>query len=119
MAAGPHVLIVEDQWLIAEDQASGLRSGGYRIAGPVPSVERAMRLLDSQQVDAALLDICVNDGDSYAVADRLAAASIPFAFLSGLPNHIIPVHLRNIEFLPKPVPNDTLLSTVRKLLTGR
>ncbi|WP_168879260.1 response regulator [Rhizobium sp. P28RR-XV] len=76
------VLIVEDEYFIAADLADVLRQEGYDIVGPAPSVDRALELMESVRPIAAVLDIQLNEEQSYPIADKLAASKIPFLFLT-------------------------------------
>lgn len=109
------ILIVEDEGLIADDYASTLSQAGYRIVGPYPSVETALAAVESQPVDAALLDIQLHDEMSFPIAERLQRQNIPFAFLSGYGRQHLPPEVASCEFLPKPVAKAALLATVRKI----
>ncbi|WP_026789673.1 response regulator [Pleomorphomonas oryzae] len=109
------ILIVEDEWLIAEDYASTLHQAGYRIVGPYPSVEEGIAAVDAEPVDAALLDIQLQDEMSFPVAERLQERNIPFAFLSGYSRQHLPPKLASCELVPKPVAQRTLLATVKKI----
>lgn len=109
------ILIIEDEWLIAEDYASTLSEAGYRIVGPFPSVEAGIAAVEAEQVDAALLDVQLQDEMSFPVADRLQKRNIPFAFLSGYSRQHLPPELGSCELVPKPVAQRTLLATVRKI----
>ena len=48
------LLVVEDTFLIAMQLQMDLKSLGYSVAGPAPSVERAFKILDREPVKAAL-----------------------------------------------------------------
>ena len=79
----PRVLIVEDEMLIAmmlKDQVTRL---GYRVIGPASRVERAVRLIENEEIEAALLDVNVAGEKVDPVAQELRHRGIPFAFVSG------------------------------------
>ncbi|MEN2980616.1 response regulator [Tistrella bauzanensis] len=116
MARRARVLIVEDEWVVAEDHAWQLRRAGYDIAGPIPDVAAALRLLDGAPIDVAILDVWLRGENSYALADRLNRGAIPFAFVSGLSAGDLPPHLRPHPMLSKPVLPDTLRAMVDMLL---
>jgi CheY-like chemotaxis protein len=83
VARNSRVLVVEDEWLIADEVCHQLLKAGYRVVGPVPSVHEALSFIGEDEVDAALLDYRLNDKDSCQIAEELAAHDIPFAFLTG------------------------------------
>jgi CheY-like chemotaxis protein len=62
----PRVLVVEDESLIAFSLEQRLRKGGAIIVGPFASGSEARAALNGDApVDAAILDIKLNDGDVY------------------------------------------------------
>lgn len=80
---GQHVLIVEDEFLIAMDLAETVRDAGAEVVGPAASVSESLRLLSSQQVTVAVLDINLGAELSLIVAERLSQDQIPFVYYSG------------------------------------
>ncbi len=51
------ILIVEDEFMISEDIAMRLLDFGYSVAGVAPSADKALKILQKENVDIALLDI--------------------------------------------------------------
>jgi len=115
METKTRVLVVEDEWLIAEDHVSSLKDAGFEIVGPASSVKTALRLIQNEHIDVALLDIGLNGETSYPIADVLKARGVPFAFLSGFVDKDIPVHLRGCRILAKPAATASLISLTREL----
>lgn len=115
-ARNDRVLVVEDEWLIANEVCHQLLKAGYRVVGPVPSVHEALSFID--EVDAALLDYRLRDENSCQIAEELAAHDIPFAFLTGY-------DLKEIEYcrkffcLQKPFSPEMLLKMMDALLEKR
>jgi len=55
---GCHVLVVEDEFMLAEDMSQELAEAGAIVIGPAQSLERAIELLAASGiVDAAVLDV--------------------------------------------------------------
>lgn len=78
------VLVVEDEYLIAVSLRDHLHAVGSTVIGPVPSVEKATRLIESNpRIDVAILDINLGGVMVYPVADILLTRKIPFVFASG------------------------------------
>src|SRR3954463_7544686 len=77
------ILVVEDEALIAMDLERIVRCAGCEVLGPVGRAEEALRLAAGGRPDAAILDIKLSDGDSFAVADALARRRVPFVFVTG------------------------------------
>lgn len=83
---GLRVLVVEDDWLIAEVLCQELQDSGAEVLGPAPSLTDALGLLDEHGLpDAAVLDVELKDAKSYPVAERLTAGQVPVVFTTGRP----------------------------------
>jgi CheY-like chemotaxis protein len=78
------ILVVEDEYLIAATLSDHLEGVGSIVIGPVPSVEKAMKVIASNsKIEAAILDVNLGGAMAYPVADALLARNIPFVFTSG------------------------------------
>ena len=84
------VLVVEDEPLIAFDVADHLREAGFEVVGPAASVSAALKLLESQGCDLAVLDVNLGRETAAPIADVLATKSLPFVALSGYSNDQLP-----------------------------
>ena len=82
--AGRRILVVEDEYLIATEIKRWLQAAGSEVLGPVPSVDRALDLIEERRPDAAVLDVNLGGGDTaYSVADKLGGLGIPYLFATG------------------------------------
>lgn len=77
------VLIVEDDPIIAIDFEDRLLGFGVKSVRTVGSVGQALAAIAARAPDFALLDVELGREKSFAVAERLAAAQIPFVFVTG------------------------------------
>ena len=80
---GRQVMIVEDEMLLAMELETLLMDLGCGVIGPVPSVARALALLDQQRPDAAILDVNLNGQTALPVAAALNAQHVPFMLATG------------------------------------
>lgn len=99
----PRVLVMEDEWIIAEQLEIALTEGGFEVIGPVGHIDAAIGLLEDGPIEAAVLDINLHDEPTFAFAARLAASDIPFVFVSGYSRVNLPAALRTRPLLPKPI----------------
>ncbi|WP_372836765.1 response regulator [Puniceibacterium confluentis] len=60
--AGLKVLIVEDEPFIALDLAYGVEEAGGIPLGPASSIAQALRLIENELPDAAIVDVDLPDG---------------------------------------------------------
>ncbi|MEI9405698.1 response regulator [Mesorhizobium argentiipisi] len=110
------VLVVEDEWLVAEEHRYVLEEAGFGIVGPVPSVKLAIKLIETEAISAAVLDIGLNGETSAPLVPHLQHRKIPFVFVSGYTPSDVPEMLRAYPFLAKPVVATALVSALNKML---
>jgi two-component SAPR family response regulator len=101
--SGLKVLIVEDQFLIADDLSRAVTRLGAMVVGPCPTVAIAQATLADQPVDFAVLDLNLRGDQVFPVAEELARRAIPFAFATGYEAWVIPPEFQDRPLLHKPV----------------
>src|SRR5580692_13038378 len=77
------VLVVEDDPIIAMDLEDTILGFGVKTVRVAANVSRALAHIAERAPDFALLDIGLVQEKSFAVAERLEALGIPFAFVTG------------------------------------
>lgn len=60
-----------------------LRELGCEVVGPVARLDEAIRLAESEPLDGAIVDVELQDGSAFPVADRLLERGVPFVFATG------------------------------------
>jgi CheY-like chemotaxis protein len=80
---GLHVLLVEDEALVAMMLENMLDDLGCTVVGPAGRLDEAQDLLDKEEIDAAILDINLAGEKVFPVADRLESNDVPFVFATG------------------------------------
>lgn len=89
-----HILIVEDDPLVAGELAMTVeRAGGY-VVGPVACVPEALNLLGSEMISGAVLNAELTDRDITSVALDLVRRAVPFVIQAaiGLPAELASAH---------------------------
>lgn len=113
---GLSVLIVEDNFLLAEVTKGLLEDSGCRVVGPVGRLESGLKLAQDEQLDGALLDIDLHGEYSFAIAEVLRERGVPFMFVTGYEDlNIVPSSLRSATRLDKPVPDDQLIDSLAEM----
>ena len=80
------ILVVEDEYFLADDCASLIREAGFDIVGPLASVEEALELVSSGEVfDGALLDVNLQGSAVFPLMDILVDRDLPVAVYTGYP----------------------------------
>ena len=114
------VLIVEDHPIIALDFEDTVLRLGVKTVRTASSVSRALQLIDERAPDFVLLDIGLVREKSFAVAERLEALGIPFAFVTGYSTDVaLPATLAKKPRLPKPCTSDALEAVLRSAVAAR
>jgi DNA-binding response OmpR family regulator len=81
--ASPRILLAEDQFLIGIDLRDEFEARGFHVLGPLASVAGALAAIEVEAIDAAILDVGLQDGSGFDLARRLRSRGIPFVFYSG------------------------------------
>jgi two-component SAPR family response regulator len=106
---GHKVLLVEDDYFIADEMRRMLSRSGAEVLGPVATVDKALALIAaSSEIDAAVLDVNLRDVMVFPVADALEKRGVPFVFATGYEVTAIPARYTHIQRCEKPVGMDTL-----------
>lgn len=107
---GRRILVVEDDYFIAQDLFRVLQAAGALVAGPVARIADAREALAVQTVDAAVLNINLHAAeDVYGLARQLRERTIPFVFATGYEKSAIPEEFSQVPHLLKPFGNEVLL----------
>jgi CheY-like chemotaxis protein len=77
------VLVVEDDPIIALDFEDTILGFGVKTVRIAASVAKALDMVADRPPQFALLDVSLIREKSFAVAERLDALKIPFAFVTG------------------------------------
>ncbi|MCJ2028694.1 PAS domain-containing protein [Methylobacterium sp. J-043] len=101
--SGYRILVVEDDYYLATDTARALQGAGAEVIGPCPSEEAAREALDERAPAAALVDINLGSGPSFTLAALLRERGVPFVFITGYDEGVIPPDFADVERLQKPV----------------
>jgi len=105
------VLVVEDDPIIALDFEDTLLGFGVKTVRTAANVAKALELIARRPPEFALLDVSLIREKSFAVAERLDALKIPFAFVTGYgADTVLPPALSARPRLPKPYSTDALRS---------
>lgn len=112
----PRILVVEDEYLLADDLRRDLSDQGIDVVGPAGSVKDAMALIAGETVDAAVLDITLGREKVFPVAEALTARSIPFVFATGYDEFDLPLAWQGIARFEKPVNALALATNLRTKL---
>lgn len=101
--SGKRILVVEDEFLLADETRKKLTKLGATVVGPTPRVDEALILIEDEQIDAAILDVFLSDSLVFPVAERLEILGIPFVFATAYDASVIPGRFSGYVLCEKPV----------------
>ena len=109
------VLVVEDEFLIAEEMAAMLEDAGHVVLGPAGSVRAAEAMLTNDRPNVAVIDANLRGETSAPLATRLRTLGIPFCVCTGYRINDLKALFGDIVTIQKPVDPARLLQTVAAL----
>ncbi|WP_262272427.1 response regulator [Microvirga yunnanensis] len=116
--SGRRVLVVEDEFFVADDLVQALTRLGAEVLGPVPTRDEALELVATAgPIDLAVLDINLEDEAVYPVADLLSAKGVPFLFATGYSRALVPPQYQHVPRWEKPFNPQILAQALPKLLS--
>lgn len=113
LLTGLRVLVVEDDYFIADEICTTLREHGAEVIGPAPDVEHGLVLVKSHHIDCAVLDINLHGNLAFSLASELQRRGTPSIFATGYDSSMLPDAFSGSVRLEKPVNLSALLQAVQ------
>jgi two-component SAPR family response regulator len=112
---GYRVLVVEDQFLLAEEICAIIGRLGGEVVGPFATPKASLQWLAETTVDLAILDINLDGEEVYGVAEELQRRNIPFFFATGYDPWVVWPQFKYALHLEKPVNSSSLIQAIDQL----
>ena len=109
---GLRFLVIEDEPLIGLDLADMLERAGAIVGPPIGSEREALRIIERDHFDGALLDANLGGRSADRVAAALTRREVPFIFVTGYGKQDLPASSGQAPVLAKPVSARQLLDTL-------
>jgi CheY-like chemotaxis protein len=106
------VMIVEDEFIIADEIAMIVEGAGHAVIGPVASVEDATAMLGTDRPDFAIIDANLRGQSSSPLARSLAGMEIPFCVCTGYRLDDLQPTFGDVAVIQKPVRDKALKSVL-------
>ena len=113
------ILVVEDEYMLADELAQELADEGALVLGPVPSIEAALLLLDQQALpDGAILDVNLGGERVYPLADTLTGRGVPIIFTTGYDAAALPSRFAHVPTCEKPFRPARIIEAIGTAIRG-
>ena len=109
------ILLVEDEFLLANTLADDLISAGYTVVGPFAALAQAKDRSQKEHFDLAILDVNLGGEKVYPLADELVERKMPFILLTGYGPNDLPEQFKHSPRLAKPYDASKLLRAVEQI----
>jgi DNA-binding NtrC family response regulator len=109
---GARVLVVEDEYFIADDLVRALEDAGAKAVGPAATAEQARALIKAQDVDAAIFDLNLRGVVASGLVQEVAAKKVPCLIVSGYGGEAVPPEIAEIARVEKPVNPKSVVSAL-------
>ena len=114
--AGQTVLVLENDFYLAQDAASALQGAGAEVIGPCRDPAGAIEAMAGRAPTAAVLDINLGSGPSFEVANLLRKSGVRFVFLTGYDQAALPMEFADVVRLQKPAEPREIVRAVAALV---
>lgn len=112
---GCRVLILEDEYFLADDLKNGLESCGAKVVGPIGELGAAQAQVSRDGFDVAAVDVDLRGEFAWPVADELTRENIPFGFFTGYGAEAVPSRFRHVIRWEKPCDPSKVAEDIRLL----
>jgi DNA-binding NtrC family response regulator len=106
------VLVVEDEYFIADEISCTLERCQAKVIGPAASIPKARELIDQERPDCVVLDLNLTGELTFGFAGELADRGLPLVFTTGYDAAVIPSRFDGVALLEKPLDVDRLVEAV-------
>jgi CheY-like chemotaxis protein len=118
--AGRRILIVEDEYFLADDMSRMLCSIGAEIAGPASDIDDALRMLeDGASIDGAVLDVKIRGDMAFPIARELRARHVPFVFATGYEKVTLGTEFQDVRLWEKPIDIAAMIRGLAEMVERR
>ena len=113
----PRILIAEDEAVIALEEEDLVRGLGYEVVGPVGYLDDALRIVATDDIDGAILDIHLTGNSTFfSVAAELNHRGVPFLFVTGLDTGGVTSLFPRARVVRKPFDRDALRMAISDMM---
>jgi len=114
---GQHILLVEDNFLIALDIERVICAHGGEVAARAVTLADAMKRAGNPGLTSAILETRLGTEDALPIAERLSGNGVPFVFYTGCIFEEIAAAWPDAPIVPKPASDASLVNALTSLVS--
>ena len=114
-----NILVVDDEPLISMMIEDWVVDLGHKPVGPAQSLNAALALVASTDIDGAIIDVSLGRESGYPLAKVLAERGIPFAFATGHSAAAIERGHSAVAVLVKPFGLNSFQAAIEAIVSSR
>ncbi|EDL48643.1 response regulator, hypothetical [Erythrobacter sp. SD-21] len=109
------MLVAEDEMIVGYDLCDTVSEAGYLVEGPYNDLSSAMLAYQKTKPDIAILDVQLDDGIVYPLAEQMMAENVEVIFHSGqLSPQEVATRFPRAQALSKPCPPADVIHSVHR-----
>jgi CheY-like chemotaxis protein len=117
--AGRRILVVEDEYFLADDIVRALTGLGARIVGPYGDLDEATQVVDRDvAIDAAIVDINLRNEMVFPLARLLRSRKVPLVFMTGYDKSSIEQEFQDVRLWGKPLDIKAMSRELTSMIKG-
>ncbi|WP_325064314.1 HWE histidine kinase domain-containing protein [Alteriqipengyuania lutimaris] len=117
---GSRILVLDDEWLVAEQYANSLVGAGCEVVGPFHDIAQARQAVETGKLDFAVVDFNIDGEEATPLLELLEEREVPFLVVSGYGTDLnLTEKLGERAFLAKPASPAAMLARVAQVLDRR
>ena len=116
---GRRVLVIEDEYFLADDIARALTALGARVVGPYGDLAEATGVVDRDiAIDAAIMDINLRNDMVFPLARLLRSRKVPLVFTTGYDRNSIEPEFQDVQLWGKPLDINAMARDLASMIRG-
>jgi DNA-binding response OmpR family regulator len=114
---GRRVLVIEDEYFLADDIMRALTALGASVLGPYGDLDEATAVVDRDvAIDAAIMDINLRNEMVFPLARVLRSRKVPLVFTTGYDKSSIAPEFQDVRLWGKPLDLKAMARELTSLL---
>lgn len=113
---GRRILVIEDSPVVGPFTADLLGELGCEVVGPAPNMAAARELIETEEFDAALVDVHIRGERVFGLCELLQQRDTPFVLTSGYADWQMPEKWQDSPRVQKPYTPEQVEQALRGVL---